>query len=72
MTAIETTTLLADRLSHPDAVVRELSRSGQLLLTFPGVDAAWPTRLAAALKGRPWLRAWVDEVTAAVNVWAAG
>lgn len=72
MTAIETTTILADRLSHPDAVVRELSRSGQLLLTFPGVDAAWPTRLATTLKGRPWLRAWVDEVASAVNIWAAG
>ncbi len=60
MTALHVSPL-PTRPARPGSLAATLDGA---VLTFPGIDAQWPTKLQAILTGRPWLTDWVEEVLA--------
>ncbi len=65
-----TTQTDSPRTGLPGSLASGLENRPTALL-FPGIDPAWQAVLAEALLGRPELTAWLEQVSAELDEWAA-
>lgn len=64
-----TTTGSFDAPARPGSWAAAMPRRPRTLVTFPGIDADWPRRLAGAVAGRGWLADWTGGIVDRVAAW---